>query len=675
MNFLFALLLVLPVFVRAEPVQGRPVAAQDPINDLSGFIHKNPSKAAKDVGERLARLISQKEGDDYLSAGLRGDASQVRRLEAQARAWAQGLVQDKPGDGAILLFVLGADGGGPGWVTDPGLAAALAQEKTERRQLFLESMKPWAGKMAGAKPKEEVGAFLTDAVARSREVLSQARVKKEIFGNLAGMIGQDNADPVSSSGGGGARLNDATKGFSWESLYERGGVVMDITMGDVKRRMSMKIYTSPDAEGHLVDKIGIFDITYPNEPFGRRFGLSQGGEKTGVLDTRNPQSPKYTLKLTPTTDGDMAISFGNEELKGDVIKTSLKELYEARARQAVAEGGKISLDGKDFIVLGQGGAKGTLLFFPSDIEERLANGENVKPELASEVNERSSDGRSVNVSGSPVLGKVGDKFYRLVFNDKLKYWEVQEGKPDLPSSKPGEGGSSTPTVTGQDVGDVDLEKDILKDGLYEINLDVANGLDPEWVAQVKVFDLKAVHGLAQRDINKRHLMMVPASVRKERKVFVSFPLPATGYDGMDRQDKEVRGIGKYLAVTSKISTIYQDLSEPAALPGPGEMDKVFEYDASCVVDEVKKTICVADLVLLQDAMTRAGFSRREIADARGKAARALKDFGKTKDDDYRVEGGKAANSLTLRVGKAQSVAIWPQYEPAARGHGHLTSAQ
>jgi hypothetical protein len=674
MNFLLAFFLVLPVFVRAEPVQARSVAARHPVNDLAEFIRRNPSVAAEDVSKRVVRLVLGNEGGDYLFPGLRDDAVQAALLEEAARSLTQSLLKDRTGDGAVLFFVLGTERDAPGWIQSPDLAAALAQKKTQRLKIFLESMKHWRGKLGRGNAEQEVAAFLNEAVTRAFEVFSQPLIRKEFVAGFPDVSGPLLA-PVSGLGGGGARLNDPTKGFSWESLYERGGVVMDITVGDVKRRMSMKIYTKPDEKGHPVDKIGIFDITYPNEPFGRRFDLSQGGEKTGVLDTRNSQSPKYTLKLTPTTDGDMAISFGNEGLKGDVMKTSLKELYEARARQAVDEGGKITLDGKDFIVLGQGGAKGALLFFSSDVEERLAKGENVKPELVSEVNERSSDGRNVNVSGSPALGRVGNKFYRLVFNDELKYWEVQEGEPDPLPSKPGEGGSSTPTVTGQDIGDADLEKDILKDGLYEINLDVANGLDPEWVAQVKVFDLKAVHGFSQRDINRRHLMMVPASVRKERKVFVSFPLPAAGYDGMERQDKEVRGIGRYLAVTSKISTVYQDLSEPATLPGPGEMDKVFEYDASCVVDEVKKTLCVADLVLLQDAMTRAGFSGREIADARGNAAQALKDSGKTKNDEYRVEGGKAVNSLTLRVGEAAAVAIWPQYKPSVRGHGHLTSAR
>ena len=71
MNFLLAFLLVLPVFVRAEPVQGRSVAARHPVNDLAEFIRRNPSVAAEDVSKRVVRLVLGNEGGDYLFPGLR----------------------------------------------------------------------------------------------------------------------------------------------------------------------------------------------------------------------------------------------------------------------------------------------------------------------------------------------------------------------------------------------------------------------------------------------------------------------------------------------------------------------------------------------------------------------------------------------------------------------------
>lgn len=437
MSVSLVFLLAVGTFAGAEPIAGKVVpSSRDLVNDLAAFIEKHPSSAAKDVDRELQRLLQDLVG-------------------ARSSVSARKLVEERPADAAVLLFVLGTPGYQPGWIGGSELAAALSARDTERRGKLLKLLQPWRSRLNRGGTREK-SVFLDEAVRGSFEVLRAGNLRKELGSGLARSLGEPEDASVSGAESGAAD-NDPAQGFSWESLYERGGVVMDLSVPgeSVKRRISMKIYTGVDEKGALVDKIGIFDITYPNESFGRRFDLGQGGEKTEILDTRNPQSPKYTLKMEPTATGDMQIVFGREGLKGPAIKTSLNKLYRLRAQQAVDEGGKITIGKSDFIVLGQGGANGALLFFPADIQERLSKGENVKPQLAALVNQRSSDGRNVPIGEKAALGFIDDKGYHLAFNGKKQYWEVKEGVYTPPSDS--RSSTSTPKMDGAGLSDLAAE--------------------------------------------------------------------------------------------------------------------------------------------------------------------------------------------------------------------------
>lgn len=436
MSFVAAFLLILPALLWSQPIQGKPMAGDSLIDGLAGLMEnkENQPQIAEDMGERLASFI--REGG-FPSPELLGDRAAGKRLESSVTAWGKKLIQDEPGKGAVLFFVLGTGDKAPAWVSGPDLIAAF-ERKTQLREMLLKPMKKsWDGRLG----EEASDSFLTDVVNHSLEVLmSQGQVKSEIPDDLRAAAGDGGYSPMTGSRSSGASKNDPRKGFNWESLYISGAKVMDINApGDsVKRRISMKIYTSLDENGLPVDKVGIFDATYPNATFGQRFDFGKVGgdgvKQDFKLDDSVAGAPKYTLKMTPTVNGDMEVVFGREGLEGDaVIKTTLSELYHMRAEQAVAEGGVVTIDGTDFLVLGQGGAQGTLLFFPADTKERMERGENVKPDLAAAVSKRGSDGSSVNISSGPVaLGNVRGTDYQLVFNKDEKFWEVQKGSVSIP---------------------------------------------------------------------------------------------------------------------------------------------------------------------------------------------------------------------------------------------------
>lgn len=681
MRLVLAFLLVLPGFIRAAEL-GKPAdQARNPINDLAQLIRQNQSKAAaQDIADRVARWVMEKEGGDYLYRGLRKDSVRAAAFQASLKEAVGRLSRENPGDAAVLFFVLGSGRQAPAWVRYPELAKALSQSKTERLKTFLNSMDSWTGKDLGrGNAEQELALFLPEAVARAYKVFEWPRVKKEFVADFPLGAGSLLApDPVAGGGGRNKDIYNPAKGFGWESLYGSlehpgGALVVEMTAPGEKasRLISIKVYTTKDEKtGAMVDQLGIFDITYPGDSFGRRFDLGQTeaeGKKI-ALDTDNPKAPKYALAMTASTDGDMLVSLRLEGLngkKGTTVTTSLNELYRKRAQQAVDEGGNIKVGGKEFIVLGQGGAKGSLLFFPADIKERMANGENVKPELAALVNERSSDGRNVNLADPRPLGSVSGKPYELVFDNDLKYWVAQEAPP---KKETGEGDSSTPTKKTDDLdstssGD-EVEANILKKGEYELNADVAKGLDAKW--GVKVYDWKA--GLPSKPVQRRHLMVLPASIRPERAAFVYFHLPP-GYDESIRLDREVRGVGgKYLAVTSKNYTVYQDVSQRADPSPPGSPDKIFKYDEDCLVDEGKKALCVADVVLLDDALGRIGFGFPERVEAGDNAQRAVGDLaGKPRKYSIKTSASRAGG-LDLVVEETKVVPIWPRYEPADTSH-------
>lgn len=694
---------------QVDNVEGTPVgdvAANDPknvnrnlINVLTGLLDKNKEAAATDVGERLFKYMTGKEGGDYIDKKLRADADGLTRMKATTKAW---VLKVKPAQVSNLYYMLGSDGPAPAWVTDTAVAAALALTTTQRRPIFYEDMKPWTGaKVVGQADRKpmakgsdaEVAAFLTDSAEHATSVLAQTRLAKEISESITS---NDPGLIVPGGVGGGAKIVDPTKSFDFNALYgQAGGEQQDVyAKGDkVSRQISIRLYTSRDpVTGALVNKLGVFDTTYQGDIFGQRFPLAQGESKF-PLDDRTKGFPNYELKMTPGADGDTMITFKREggADKGDgTITTSLNTLYKKRAQQAVESGNTLSVNGKSYYVLGQGGAKGAVMMFPSDTPSRLDAKENVPPELYSEIGER-REGRDVNLPGKRSLGNVDGKDYHLAFNDKLKYWEVADGKGDdyLPKPPPKtdgttntgnngttNDGTTTDPQTGGTTGDVDtvaIEKGLTEKGEYERNTAVRDGLSEEYKESVRVYDWKRTDSFM--NVANRHPMIVPASVRPARSVYAAF----LGGDKADMTPRkgEVRGIGKWLATTSTKITAYFDLSKPTPKPvddNPNDdkvpSDTVYDFDSRCWVAEDTKVICFKDVVLIKDAMGRGGFSSQEMEVAKTNAAKAMGEAkgyveGKT---PYQISGSKATN-LVMAIGTAGSWSIWPKFEAGPAGDG------
>lgn len=222
------------------------------------------------------------------------------------------------------------------------------------------------------------------------------------------------------------------QGFDFDSLYVRGAVAMDIwgPKDKVSRRMSAKLYTVRQ-DARLVEKLGIYDITYQSDVFGQKFSIGSALSQTAPLDDRKPGYPPYVLNISFTLNGNTRITFGRPGNE-DQLATSVRRLFVKRAEQALDEGSKFRIGGNDFLALGQGGAISNILFFPSDLASKLDSSDvyDMAPVLAAELMTRGPDGRQQRLSGKRPLGYVSGQFYYLVFDESSGSWRAEPG--DVP---------------------------------------------------------------------------------------------------------------------------------------------------------------------------------------------------------------------------------------------------
>jgi tetratricopeptide (TPR) repeat protein len=170
--------------------------------------------------------------------------------------------------------------------------------------------------------------------------------------------------------------NDGSNGFSFDSLYRYGGIVQDVSFntGSNAKTVSLKITTAKE-NGHLVDYLAIIDMTSQSDIFGRTFNADWRGEQNFELDDRHPGSETMTMTVTSFGDGDAKISIRPMNNASASIEANLSDIYRERARQAVYAGHEFKIGDRKFYQIGQGGAKGSLLFFPKEIKDKLEHGE------------------------------------------------------------------------------------------------------------------------------------------------------------------------------------------------------------------------------------------------------------------------------------------------------------
>lgn len=217
--------------------------------------------------------------------------------------------------------------------------------------------------------------------------------------------------------------------FGWDDLFRYGAVVqkMSFDASGNERTISLKIVTRKES-GFLRTYFQIADITSSNDTFLQKFSIDWRGTNTFYLDDRTyPNKYLMTLTVTSYGDGDANITIRPANNASASIKTSLNALLKELVSQAVYAGGTINIGGRDFYTLGQGGAKGSLLFFPAEIKNQLEHGttNDLMPKLVAIVSYRGSDGSNQRYNNSD-LGEVNGTHYHLEFNGS--YYEAKIGR-------------------------------------------------------------------------------------------------------------------------------------------------------------------------------------------------------------------------------------------------------
>jgi tetratricopeptide (TPR) repeat protein len=225
--------------------------------------------------------------------------------------------------------------------------------------------------------------------------------------------------------------NDAPGSFNFDSLFRYGAVVQDMSFdaSGSARTISLKIQTRKE-NGRLLNYLAIFDITSKEDTFGQTFSADWRGTQTFYGDDRT-RPGKYSMTLTVTSfgDGDAKISIRPSNNASASIQTTLADLFRERARQAVYGGQQdVKVGDKTFYVIGEGGSKQALLYFPAEIKDKLEHGEvrDLSPMFVAIVNYRGPDGKSKAFAKSD-LGIVNGTHYHLEL-DENDVWTAKIGE-------------------------------------------------------------------------------------------------------------------------------------------------------------------------------------------------------------------------------------------------------
>ncbi|MFA6004225.1 MAG: hypothetical protein WC881_09165 [Elusimicrobiota bacterium] len=229
--------------------------------------------------------------------------------------------------------------------------------------------------------------------------------------------------------------------FDQDSLYRRGALVADVSGPEDKfyRRISMKLITvrgeARPESGYerLVNMLAICDITNASDIYCHRFNIGSALDVTFPMDDRSDNYLwyKHVLRIW-FSEEDTRISFGRPGHE-DRISTTVRHLTRLRAQQVVDEGFEMYVGEVRFLVLGQGTPKGTLLFFPGDLQARMEvdNLALLKPTLLAEVSVRSSDGYNELVGGHIPLGWVKNQYYYLLREEPSGRFIPVPGNPPI----------------------------------------------------------------------------------------------------------------------------------------------------------------------------------------------------------------------------------------------------
>ncbi len=207
-------------------------------------------------------------------------------------------------------------------------------------------------------------------------------------------------------------------GYGVDDLYRYGAIVQNMSFdaSGNERVISLKIVVRKES-GLLRSYFQVADITSPNDVYLQKFSLDWRGTNTFYHDDRaTPNKQLMTMSVTSYGDGDANITIRPANNASTSIKTTLNALLRELASQAVYAGDRLNIGGREFYVLAQGGAKGSLLFFPPEIKGMLESGSvrDMMPRLVANVNYRASDGTNQRYTNSD-LGDVNGTRYHLEY--------------------------------------------------------------------------------------------------------------------------------------------------------------------------------------------------------------------------------------------------------------------
>lgn len=421
-----------PAFGTVADPAAKPVEtdAKNTVNVLSEVLKSNGGARA-DAQKRIEEFLL---GPD--DQGKRFVAAQTdeQGLASMVKTWVK---EAGMGPVADLYFAVGPGAASPGWALNhPDLSKTFVPGAKWERCLR-NDLKEWTTKDQIGRSQEAraAAAFLNHAASRASAVLGNCASKEQTGASVAANDTTEVAVPTGVRGGRGG-LAAVTTVYTSKDLYRDGAVSGPVFKkgDDGPREISIKIYTTRDEKGALVNQIGVFDVSDPRDPIGQRFDFT-AGEKTFILDDRASDNRKYNLIVK---NGE--IFFGRPGAKpGEegTLSTTIDELMLKRADQAARLNTVFSVGGQDFYGVPQGGKTWALALFPVDkIDARARiNPLELRPDLYADIGERNSEGLTVDIPYEKGyhLGSVEGKEYHL--ERKNGVLAVVEGPGDKPKPK------------------------------------------------------------------------------------------------------------------------------------------------------------------------------------------------------------------------------------------------
>lgn len=493
------------------------VKNNDPIAEIACLISEKSSPARADVGARFLAFMESADADGkaFIAPGAAKDSTKTAALRTAAVGWAAA----KPAvDVARLYFVMGPGAGpAPAWVVQDALLGKTFKPEMSFAKKLRTALKKFTGTI---RSEESVSGFLEAASEEALKIMRAAKKGKDI--KLP--AGKEKEDAVTAGGSSGASsgrsLSVTATGFGVGDLYgEPGAKVGKVNgAGEGYREFSIKIYTVKDGGGNFENKLGLLDVTPskeggPLEPHGtvKLFALHQDLEETVSMGGRD-----YVVSIK-TEAGRRTVVVKRAEAEGAdarSLSTAVEELEKSRLEQ-IRGNGWVDIGGKPHYVLGQGGSKGSLLFFSKAEVDKGTSG--VEPAVMADVSEFAR-GRTRRIQGEPPLGNIGGKDWCLAFDEDLQMWKIKEGKGTQPKTEPAVDGKAAAALAELAAKFPDWTRDEQEN----------KKLDAETAAKLQIMKKGKVFGL-----------LVPGSEKG------LIPLEGT-----------IRGLGKFVAVAQSKGVFY-----------------------------------------------------------------------------------------------------------------------